>query len=301
MNQNPPMFQKYKIRLNSGIGDCLRSISRQAYLSSHINNLEAKFFWTYGVESDAGWSQLLRDDIFGRNKAFEYVSRDDFIHLDLPELFSGSYGNLLLPKIDNKAPQQGFSLTLNSDEIKLFDSLNMMSANLNIGLQLSGNDKLKHWPIKSYIELINFFHHNYKNSHIYILDSPSKLFPDKGYDTTKVTNLIGKSSISVNIELIQKMDLWISPDSFSKYVANWSNVSQILLCCRLPYIEPEKMIKSCFEEVGIYNNSLNQIVGIDFDNRGRITSITEDISLIPFDAVKNAFYYLENNNNFSKL
>ncbi len=159
------------------------------------------------------------------------------------------------------------------------------SGHVNVGIQIAGNDKHKHWPISNYVALINDLHERFHKVNIYIMDSPSKNFPSSGYDNSRVYNLIGKTSIAANINLIQKMDVWISPDSFSKYVAHWASVPQLIFCCKLPYIDPARMVKSCFNEVGIFHDSIIQVVGIDFDSAGEISSCYDDIALIPYAKV----------------
>jgi hypothetical protein len=280
----------FKIRLAGGIGDCLRSISRHPMLASFTEQSKFKIFWTYGITGDLGWTQLLRDDVFGRNSSFIYIPPEIFNFVSLPELFSGSYGDVVLSSSMSRLNFcNGFSLKLNDAELALLNSINFDESKFNVGIQISGNDKLKHWPVNNYIRLINHIHGLYPESHVYIMDSPSRHFPSKGYDNSRVTNLIGLSSISFNIELIKRLSLWVPPDSYSKYVANWIKVRQIILCCKLPYIETGHMIKSCFEEVGITRGPVNKLVGIDFDSDGNVISYIEDISLIPFELVSMAF------------
>lgn len=275
-----------KIRLAGGIGDCLRSISRHPILATFIEQSKFKIFWTYGITGDLGWTKLLRDDVFGRSSSFIYIPPEVFDFVSLPELFSGSYGDVVLSN-SNASTQfcDGFSLKLNETELALLTDINFDESNYNVGIQISGNDKLKHWPVNNYVRLINHIHEKYPKSHVYIMDSPTRSFPSEGYDNSRVTNLIGVSSISFNIELIKRLSLWISPDSYSKYVANWAKVPQVIFCCKLPYIEPNHMVKSCFEEVGILNGAINKFVGLDFDSDGKVISSFDDISLIPFELV----------------
>jgi len=276
----------FKIRFAGGIGDCLRSISRHPLLASFIEHSRYKIFWTYGITGDLGWTKLLRDDVFGRNESFIYIPPEVFNFVSLPELFSGSFGDVVLShsNASNKFCD-GFALKLYETELDLLNDIKFDESKFNVGIQISGNDKLKHWPINNYVRLINHIHDQNPKSHVYIMDSPTRTFPSEGFDNSRVTNLIGVSSISFNIELIKRLDLWISPDSYSKYVANWMKVPQVIFCCKLPYIEPNHMVKSCFAEVGILSGSVNKFVGLDFDYDGKVISSFEDISLIPFELV----------------
>jgi hypothetical protein len=83
------------------------------------------------------------------------------------------------------------------------------------------------------------------------------------------------------------MDLWISPDSFSKYVASWSDVRQIILCTRLPYMSPKEMLMHAFENSGLIRNPRVKLVGIKYDPDSlEVTSIVDDVSEISIDEIE---------------
>ncbi len=72
------------------------------------------------------------------------------------------------------------------------------------------------------------------------------------------------------------MDLFISPDSFSKYICLCKNVPAIILCTELSYIGAEKMIKTCFRD--IYNNDNFKLLGLE-------PNLVDNINKIPIEDI----------------
>jgi hypothetical protein len=279
---------KLKINLHSGIGDCLRTISVHNSLSRFINHFDCRVFWTYAANGlrDSRWADLLKNFIFGRINKFEYLDNAAYNSLDIPELYNGYSGSISLSSF-GEDDKQGLDIPLKEPELSEVNSIFMDNC-FNVGMQLEGNDPKKKWPIENYVKLINYITEKIPNSHIYIIDAPNRNFPIEGYDLAKVTSLIGVTNISQNINLIKKMNLWISPDSFSKYITNWGYGSQIILCCELPYITPRDMLLYCFDNVGLCNNPKTRIIGLDYDLNLNVSNCVQDIAHINFEDLAKA-------------
>jgi len=282
---------KLKIMLFSGIGDCLRTISRNRSLSSYINKYPCDIYWSYAGHGlqDAGWSRLLQDFIFGRVKNYHYVSPEEFDKVDAFKLFNGYAGTALLSHYF-KDEKQGINIELIPEEVAEIDS-HVAGKELKIGIQLAGNDPKKNLKTSMLLELFKLIFEKYPNSNIFIIDAPSRAVDAELLADPRVVNLVGKTNLAQNIHLIQKMNTWIAPDSFSKYVANWSNTRQLILCCRLPYIEPKDMLVGAFKIVGLLFNKQVSILGIDYDDDLQILSCVDDASEISALEVFNQISY----------
>jgi hypothetical protein len=271
---------KLKIMLYSGIGDCLRAISRNRSLDSYISQYPCDVYWSYAGHGlqDSGWSKLLQEFVFGRVKNFHYVNPDEFDKVDAFDLFNGYSGKALFSHFF-KDEKQGINIELTPLEQSEIDGIETRDE-FKIGIQLAGNDPKKTLTTVMLVELFNIIFEKIPRSKIFIIDSPTRQIDPNLLSDPRVVNVATNSNLAKNIHLIQKMDLWISPDSFSKYVANWSNISQLILCCRLPYIEPREMLMNAFQVSGLLFNNKVSILGIDFSNDLKIHSCVDNISEI---------------------
>lgn len=271
---------KLKIMLFSGIGDCLRAISRNRSLDSYISKYPCDVYWSYAGHGlqDSGWSKLLQEFVFGRVKNFHYVSPEEFDEVDAFRLFNGYSGKALFSHFF-KNEKQGINIELTPLEQSEIDGIGSKDE-FKIGIQLAGNDPKKTLSTTMLTELFELIFEKIPHSKIFIIDSPTRHVDPALLIDTRVVDLAKNANLAKNIHLIQKMNLWISPDSFSKYVANWSNIRQLILCCRLPYIEPREMLINAFQVTGLLFNSKVSILGIDFNNDLQIHSCVDDVSEI---------------------
>ena len=276
---------EYKIMLSSGIGDCLRTIARNTSIKSFSKNYSIHISWCYGGRGlhNSGWAPLLQDFVF-RNDIFKYIDEASFESLNVPELFNGYSGDFLLSGyIDGET--RGIDVPLKPQE---FENVNLILQNsyIRIGVQLQGNDPKKNFGNVKYIALLKAVLATYPNATIFIIDAPNRHVSDDLLFDERVVSLVGKTNLSENISLIQKMDLWISPDSFSKYVASWSDVRQIVLCTELPYMSPSEMLMHAFVNSGLISNPRVKLVGIDYDPVSlEVSHIVGDVSEIDLDDV----------------
>jgi hypothetical protein len=280
LNQIPDYVLKLKMMLSSGIGDCLRALSRNQSLGRCFQTFPTEFYWAFAGNNlhDSGWGPLLQSDVLGRNTHFHYVDHETFEQLPAPEMFNGYTGKFLFSNYFCDE-FQGFNLSLTADELAVINPI-ITSKVKKFGIQLEGNDPKKNLGTAKTIAIFEHILLNFPDSNIYIIDAPNRRVDAALLFDDRIVNLVGKTGIAQNIHLIQAMDLWISPDSFSKYVANWSNVVQIILCCQLPYIDPKGMLINAFQVVGLLNNDKASLVGVTFDQSLDNITIKNDISEI---------------------
>ena len=273
---------KLKINLHSGIGDCIRALSVHSSLQFFADTFHVEIFWSYAARGlrDSGWRQLLETDILGRNKMFTYVDEDDFDNIKAIELFNGYTGDAMLAGLFVNETQ-GIDISLTSSEAREVEELVNSKSSTLIGIQLEGNDEIKRWMPGKHYQLCRDILEKYPQAMIYILDAPQRFFENVDNDD-RIISLIGKTSLAQNIHLIQKFDLWIAPDSFSKYVRRWQDGKQILLCSKAPYVDPKEMLIHCFDNVGLCHNPNTVILGLDYEYDLSVTSSVvhmEDISV----------------------
>jgi hypothetical protein len=280
LNFIPDYVLKLKIMLSSGIGDCLRALSRNQSLGRCFQTIPTEIYWSYAGNNlhDSGWGPLLQSDVLGKNAHFHFIDHATFDQLFIPEMFNGYTGKFLF---SNHFPDeyQGFNLSLTPEELEVVSTI-LNNSNKKIGIQLQGNDPKKNLGTTKTIAIFKHILSQFPESNIYIIDAPNRKVDSTLLFDDRIINLVGKTGIAQNIHLIQAMDLWISPDSFSKYVANWSNVQQIILCCQLPYIDPKNMLINAFQVVGLLNNENASLVGVTFDESLENITIKNDISEI---------------------
>jgi hypothetical protein len=280
---------KLKINLHSGLGDCLRILSLHPSISGNGNYANIKIYYTYaalGMQNN-NWGPLLISDILGRNDIFEYVSEDDFINLNAIELTNGTppSGNLYF-KDYFPNEHQGFAIPLSLIEQQEISEF-LKNGNLKIGIQLSGNDPKKHYDLELRLELLRLILEKYPESQIFLFDKPNYPVDKKLLFDNRIINLVGKVSMAQTCNLIRLVDFWIAPDSYSKYIRNWEDKKQIILCTTLPYISNENMLKYCFNNVGLCSNSKVNLLGVVYDTNFESVLIVDDINLInPSEIIK---------------
>jgi len=276
---------EFKVMLFSGIGDCLKTIARNTSLIEFSKRFSIIVYWSYGGRGlhDSGWKDLLEKNVF-RDVVFKYIDNDKFESLEVSELFNGYSGQFLLSGYFANE-KRGISVPLNDGELRKVKEV-LKNSYVRVGIQLQGNDPKKTFGYDKTILLFKLLLAHYPLATIFIIDAPSRVVPPELLFNERVVNLVGETNLSENITLIQSMDLWIAPDSFSKYVASWGDVRQIILCTELPYVTPVEMLKHAFDNSGLIGNPRVKLVGIKYDPVSlEVSSIVHDVSEISVDDV----------------
>ena len=254
-----------KIHLHSGIGDCIKTLTCNYPLLSLNKKYGTEIITTYGGEgtNDCGWESLIKNELINHIEGFEYVSNEDYKrlkHQTVESFFEDNANNLLL--------ESYLPLQFKNSTIYLTKHVR------RIAIQTDSNDGRKKYPIENWAVITKAIVERSKHTQVYLFDAPHRReYIDKNIDTTqeRVYNMAGKE-LWESISLLQQMDLLISPDSYSKYVALCSRVPAILLCCELEYIDADEMLRTCFS--GIYGNDNYKLLGLAPTAAKNITKIT---------------------------
>lgn len=246
-----------KLELNGGIGDSLKRILIAYKVPDYCLKHGAICHTTYGTKHDCGWETVLKE-LCDRTDILEYVKRDEFKQIDAPNITD---------TIDHLYTK-GRILPL---EFKLSDSENFELANdkPNIAIQLRGNDSRKFWDANKVRQLVDLLKSNYN---VWLYDRPEymrsveHLFPD-------VNCFIG--NLAQCVLLVSRCDILISPDSWSKYVAQSYDKRMIILCMDVKYMTQEDMFRTCFH--GLVNNPKVSLLG--FKTNGRLVDHINEIDV----------------------
>ena len=228
-----------KIHLEGGLGDCLKVIMCNYPLQRFYNEYGTQTFVTYGGSNrnDCGWDTVLKNDIFDRSDAFIYLDPEVFYKISAPTAES---------VFDGQESRTEYLIPL---QLKVTAPL-LPKDRRHIGLQLDSNDSRKKFAISKWRELAEKIVSKYRYTDLHIIDCPSqkdkieKHF--KGLD--RVHNHAGLP-LGESISLISEMDLFIAPDSFSKYICLCSKVPAIILCAELSYLTVPEMLRTCFKNI----------------------------------------------------
>jgi ADP-heptose:LPS heptosyltransferase len=242
-----------KLHLEGGIGDCIKVITCSFPLQSLYDNYGIRTFVTYGGEhyNDCGWGNLLREELFNESKALIYLPPTTFEDIIAPtasDFFRQPKPfSLDLEKL----------LPLNLGNVGFIPQKNQR----NIGIQFDSNDERKKFKPHKWKQLIERILKAHENTQIYIFGAPSekKTIDDNTPKQDRIHNTAG-NPLSESINIISQMDLFITPDSFPKYICLCSRVPAIILCSELSYISVKDMLKTCFN--GIANNDNYKILGL---------------------------------------
>jgi len=276
---------KLKIMLYSGIGDSLRAVSRNSAIKSYMNDFPCEIYWSYGGHGlkNGSWQELLKEYFFDRTESFIYIPPEDFDAVNAFNIFNGYSGASGFVNLFEDE-RQGLEIRLTSDEMVLVNEIKAYSG-YRVGIQLAGNDPKKVLKNDMLLALFQKILSNREDVRIYIIDAPNRVLDPSLLFDSRVVNLIGITNFSQNLHLIQNMDCWIAPDSFSKYVANWSNVYQLILCCKLTYCEPRDMLISAFGVTGLLENKRVKILGLKYDENFDVQSYVNDVDEIGSDEI----------------
>tara|TARA_R110000824_G_scaffold277580_3_gene465786 strand:- start:271 stop:1083 length:813 start_codon:yes stop_codon:yes gene_type:complete len=258
-----------KLHLEGGIGDCIKVITCNFPLQSLYNNYGIQTFVTYGGEhyNDCGWEKILQTELLDLCKPFIYVNREVFAKINCPTV-SDFFRQ---PKPFSVDTSKNLPLELTA-EIK-----EPAFGKRNIGIQLDSNDGRKKFSLDKWNLVINKILKQHKNTNIYLFGAPSERGRlDKAFEPNdRLHNTCG-NTLAQSLKLMSKMNLFISPDSFSKYVCLCENVPAILLCAELSYMTVKDMLETCFKN--IYKNDNFKILGLD-------PTPVRDINNISVDAI----------------
>jgi len=256
-----------KLHLEGGIGDCLKVVMCNFPLQSLYNNYGIQTFITYGGEhyNDCGWENILKKEFFDLCPAFIYVNRDAFLKIEAPNVS------------DFFRQPKPFSLKL-SKNLLLDLGIKKKPLDLgqrHIGIQLDSNDSRKKFHIEKWKKLVSEILCKHHNTHIYLFGAPSdkKRFDDNFASNPKLHNTCG-NSLAESLYFISQMNLFISPDSFSKYVCLCANVPAIILCAKLSYMSVPDMLNTCFKD--IHNNDNYKLLGLSSNPVTNINDISID-------------------------
>jgi len=242
-----------KIHLHSGIGDCIKTLTCNYPLLSLNKKYGTEIITTYGGEgtNDCGWESLIKNELISHIEGFSYVSNKEYELLKHPTVesfFKNHAKNLLL---ESHLPFQ-----FKNPKTCLTKHVR------RIAIQTDSNDSRKKYPIENWAAITKVIVERDEHTHVYLFDAPNRReYINKNIDTTheRVYNMAGKE-LWESVSLLQKMDLIISPDSYSKYIALCSRIPAILLCCELEYIGVDEMLRTCFN--GIHNNDNYKLLGL---------------------------------------
>ena len=252
-----------KIHLEGGIGDCLKIIMCNFPLQSLYDNYGIQTFVTYGGEhyNDCGWEKILQTELLDLCNPFIYVKREAFAQINCPTV------------ADFFRKPKPFSLEL-SKYLPLDLKVDIVAPQIgkrHIGIQLDSNDPRKKFATKKWKELIDRILKKYNHSDIYLFGAPHEKESIDAHipPRERLYNTCG-NSLAESLCMISKMDLFISPDSFSKYACLCYEVPAIILCTRLPYISVHDMLETCFKN--IHANDNFRLLGL---NPGPVKSIND--------------------------
>ena len=236
-----------KIHLEGGLGDCIKTITCNFPLLSLYKHHSCNIIVTYGGEgtNDCGWENIIQHELINHIEGFSYITNKEFQSLDcatVQDFFRKRAGNLSLENYLPLKFKNNFTFPLPTYR--------------RIAIQTDSNDGRKKYLIENWQRIIEEILQNHKYTDIYLFDAPDrKGYLDEYLDTShcRVHNLAGHQ-LWESISLMQKMDLLISPDSYSKYIALCSRVPAVLLCCELSYVSVEEMLRTCFRDICANDN-----------------------------------------------
>ena len=266
-------YRDLKLHIGGGIGDSLKLMTIDLPLQDYCDKTGRNIYIAYGgpYYNDCGWDQLLKENIFDRSDNLHWIPDKEYEKLKLSD--AHVYFSRNKRKYETSKP-----LSLNGDIIPIDKS------KYNIAIQLQGNSSGKRWEHYKYNELCTHLLSKNKDAIIYILDQGTVKVKSEHFRNERVVNMIGKSSFFQNMMLLKEMDLFIGPESFSKYVCLWTNVRQILLVHEVKHCSPDELLKNHFSDELLFNDRV-KLVGIDYDENYHVSRIVDDVKKIEIKEV----------------
>lgn len=265
------MCNNYKIWLEGGMGDSLKVLSF-LYPMQYLHDTEGTITYiTYGKKYNDCNHEVLFKILTIRNNALKWINPEDFDNLKCEELTW------------RKECKTNFPNIISPLKIKLakLEQEKINKPQNYIVIQLSSNDGVKCWGRNNYVSLCEKILQK-TNYEIVVFDWEHTLKFELKHK--RIHDFIG-NNLFFNLNVIKNAKLLIAPDSWSKYVARWYNVPQILMCCELSYMQPKEMFESCFGEIYLQQNV--KILGIESGHLKDLNNIKlrKDIKEIKVDEV----------------
>lgn len=253
-------FLFFKIKLEGGIGDCLRTLSMHKSLYLYNKNHGLQVFWTY-KDDNPNWqryyTKLLNDFILVRAEFFRHVSEEIYNSLNFTELKDM---NLLTDVItfDNYSPDDsfGFPVTMNFDERQQLERIYTTNADVNIVIQINGGAEHKFYQL--YKEVCQLLLKKFPRCRIFLIGS-GYINVDNLLFTEYIINLVNRINLAQAFNLIQMADYFIGPDSFGKYARHWSRKKQTILVSKAN-ISDWSLLTNCF--MFLLNDPTIKLLGI---------------------------------------
>ena len=302
-------MQNFKIRFHSGLGDCFRLLSEQPSIDLYNKTYGLKIHWVYDTysineftnlnfRSDLGPPFILYD-IFKNVDFLKLVSQDQWNDLDCVELsnwHNNQYASWQPEKqlrgIFPKTEHQGFSIPLTTSENKKLSKI--LKNNKIITVQLSGRGPGKAYSTENYVKLFKMILQKYPDITIFLLDYPTYVVDPSLLFDHRIVSLVGKITRALEINLIQRASWHICPDSYSKYIRNWVDGKQSILCVSLDWLTPTELLRECFGRAdkpytaGLVYNPNVKLLGTRFKSDLRRVKMVNDINKIAPEEVLNS-------------
>ena len=270
----PPRY--LKLLLEGGIGDCIKVITCNYALRSLYEKHGTEVFVSYGGENsnDCGWGELLKKEVFDIVPGLSCVSPKEADALSFPTVKSFFDKGACPLNLNRLLPLNYPTPETEPPKDKR-----------NIGIQLSSNDPRKTYSLKSWNKLIELILDKHQHTNIYLFDSPDKReeVERKIIKHKNVFNTVG-NNLSSSICLISQMDLFISSDSFSKYICLCGRVPAILLCADVKFMTPTDLLKDCFLKEIVYNDNF-KLLGAEYEDNFKVKSMVSNINEIKTEEI----------------
>ncbi len=295
-------MQNFKIRFHSGLGDCFRLLSEQPAIDLYNKTYGLKIHWVYDSYSINEFNNLnfksdlnppfILYDIFKNVEFMKLVSQEEWWELDAIELsnwhceqYESWQPHKQLRRIFTEE-HQGFKIPLTQIESEELDNI-LRNVDISITVQVSGKQEGKTYSTENYIELFKGILQKYPSAKIFLVNYPTyKLNPELLFDN-RIVSLIGKISRAQEINLIQQVTWHICPDSYSKYIRNWVDGKQTILCATVSWMTDEALLSSCFGRndrkytAGLVYNTNAKLVGVTFDSDLKNIVLVDNLNKIP--------------------
>jgi hypothetical protein len=269
-------YSDLKFHIGGGIGDSLKEMTITVPLQDYCDKTGKKIYVAYGGPNynDCGWDELLRENIFDKSDCLEWVSDERYNSIKLPDA-RRYINNRFRNTFESYCP-----LKLKGDRIQIDKT------KFNVGIQLRGNAPGKRWQLEKYNEVCNHLLAKNPDTVIYILDGPGIKINKNLFSDTRIKIMVDKSTLFQNIEILAEVDLFIGPDSFSKYVCSWYDKKQIILIHNVNHCTPRELLINHFPDKLLFSDNI-KLVGIDYDENLNVSHISKDVKDIKVEEVIN--------------
>jgi hypothetical protein len=257
----------YKICLRAGIGDTLNLLGYNNSIDKYCKINNAKIYWTYDLKfENCGWTVTLKE-LFKYCPYMEYIDYYEFKNHKATELYNHLEADKsLLRNLYGDENKGGISLILPLEEENQINQF-FEEGIITIGFQLSSADGTKQYSTENFVKLFKLILDKFENVKILAIESPLYHPPKELFFDDRIINLVGKISFAQCFTIIQKTDYWISSDSYSKYIRNWVDKPQTVLCTFLTWFTNDNtcsVFNWAFVNPGLANNPKVTILGVEY-------------------------------------